>query len=289
MPELPEVENIAIGLRQRAVGECVEEVEVRRPGMIKGPNRGRWRRFLAGVAGSEITRVTRRAKRLILTCDTGMTLLFQLGMTGKFLLEPDQGGSADEMRRKHTQLVIHLEGGPDVQFIDTRRFGRLWLLDCLDPDDPDPAMEAAGMSRLGPEALQMRVAVFRRVLQADRPIKSLLLDQGRIAGLGNIYADESLFAAGIHPMRRCRGLTDDEALRLLREIKAVLRRAIRAGGTTFSDFRNAYGDMGRFRRRLKVYGRQGQPCHVCGCPVEKTVLAGRGTHFCPQCQTPAPK
>jgi len=284
LPELPEVENMAAGLRERIVGKRIERVEVRRPAMIKGPHRRRWRRFLADLAGDEVARVTRRAKRLIVTSDRGLTLLFQLGMTGKFLLERAWTARPDEVVGNHTHVVIHLQGGPDVQLIDTRRFGRLWLLDALDPDDPDPTMEAAGMGRLGPEALDMGITAFRRLLQANRPIKSLLLDQSRIAGLGNIYADESLFAAGVHPTRPCRHIGDDDTQRLLRRIKSVLRRAIRAGGTTFSDYRNPYGDMGRFRRRLKVYQRQGQPCPVCDRPIEKTVVAGRGTHFCRQCQ-----
>ncbi len=287
MPELPEVENMAVGLRERIVGKRVERIEVRRSAMVKGPHRRRWRRFLADLAGGEMACVMRRAKRLIVTSDAGLTLLFQLGMTGKFLLKQDRTARPDEMLRKHTQVVIHLQGGPDVQFVDTRRFGRLWLLDALDPDDPDPAMEAAGMSPLGPEALSMGIAAFRHLLQVDRPIKSLLLDQGRIAGLGNIYVDESLFAAGVHPTRRCRHIGDDDTQRLLRRIKSVLKRAIRAGGTTFSDYRTAYGDMGRFRRRLRVYQRQGQPCPVCGQLIEKTVVAGRGTHFCRQCQGPS--
>jgi formamidopyrimidine-DNA glycosylase len=111
-----------------------------------------------------------------------------------------------------------------------------------------------------------------------------LLDQSRIAGLGNIYVDESLWAAAIHPTRAGNSITAREAADLLREIKHVLRRAIRAGGTTFSDFRNIYGDMGRFRSRLKVYGRRGAPCPRCGGPLQRRVVAGRGTHFCPRCQ-----
>jgi len=284
LPELPEVENMAAGLREAIGGRRIERIEVRRPAIIKGPHRRRWRRFLGGAAGHGIECVTRRAKRLIVTSDNGLTLLFQLGMTGKFLLTRPRSAPADDMVRKHTQVIVHLQGGPSVQFIDTRRFGRLWLLDTLDPDDPDLAMETAGMGALGTEALSMGIAGFRRLMQADRPIKSLLLDQGRIAGLGNIYVDESLFAAGIHPARHCRQVSDDQMSRLLRAIKSVLRRAIRAGGTTFSDYRSAYGDMGRFRRRLRVYQRQGLPCPVCKIPIERMVLAGRGTHFCPQCQ-----
>lgn len=286
MPELPEVENIAAGLRQSITGEYLERIEVRRPGIIQGPHRRRWRRFLADVPGRKIACVTRRAKRLIITTDNGLTLLFQLGMTGKFLLAT-KPVEVDESA-KHTHVVLHLRGGRVVRFIDARRFGRLWLLDDLDPGVPDEAMRAAGMGPLGPEALAMGIDAFRRLLQTERLVKTLLLDQTRIAGLGNIYADEALFAAGIHPTRRCGTIDDVASQDLLRAIKSVLRRAIRAGGTTFSDYRSPYGDMGRFRRRLRVYGRQGEPCRACGATIEKIVVAGRGTHFCPACQPVAP-
>jgi len=288
LPELPEVENIAAGLRQAIEGERLECVEIRRSGIIKGPHRRRWRRFLADLAGHQVACVTRRAKRLIITSDNGLTLLFQLGMTGKFLLDLEETPSAAEALRKHTQVVLHLQGGLSVHFIDTRRFGRLWLLDGLDPDEPDEAMRAAGMGALGPEALEMGADAFRQVLRAQRPVKALLLDQGRIAGLGNIYADEALFGAGIHPTQCCCEIDDEAARRLLREVKSVLRRAIRAGGTTFSDYRSPYGDMGRFRRRLRVYQRQGESCRKCGTTIEKMVVSGRGTHFCPACQPTVP-
>jgi len=284
LPELPEVENIAAGLRDAVGGQLLERVELRRPGIILGPHRRGWRRFLKQVAGRRLARVTRRAKRLIIATDNELTLLFQLGMTGKFLLKPEETSTAPEAVRKHTQVVLHLADGPSVHFIDPRRFGRLWLLDGLDPDDPDEAMTAAGMSPLGPEAQGMRFNAFRELLGTARLVKTLLLDQTRIAGLGNIYADEALFDAGIHPTRHCCEIGDASAKALLRAIKSVLRRAIRAGGTTFSDYRSPYGDMGRFRRRLRVYGRQGEPCRSCGTTIEKIVVAGRGTHFCPACQ-----
>jgi hypothetical protein len=168
--------------------------------------------------------------------------------------------------------------------VDPRRFGRVWCLRDLDPKVPDAAMEAAGLTPLGPEALDLNPETFAALLQTNRPIKSLLLDQSRIAGLGNIYADESLWAACIHPARAGSSLTAAEAAVLLREIQKVLRRAIRAGGTTFSDFRNVYGDMGRFRNRLKVYGRQGEPCPRCGTTIQYLRASGRGTHICPRCQ-----
>jgi formamidopyrimidine-DNA glycosylase len=281
LPELPEVENIALGLEQALLGKTIARVRIFNAVIVKGPHQRRWRRFLAELTEQDIAYVGRRAKRLIITAQGGLTLLFQLGMTGKFMLHSQNGS---RQRHKHTHLVMELSDGPVVHFIDMRRFGRVWLLDDLDPHDADAAMAAAGLGPLGPEALEVQPQAFQRMLQASRPIKALLLDQSRIAGLGNIYADESLFGAGIHPAQVCSTLTADQAQRLCREIKRVLKRAIRAGGTTFSDYRNAYGDMGRFRRRLRVYGRTGLPCRRCTSPIQKSVIAGRGTHFCSRCQ-----
>ena len=284
MPELPEVENIALGLREVIVGKRIERVCVVLPAIVRGPYRRRWRRFLEELCGRRIERVTRRAKRLILTMEGDSALVFQLGMTGKFLLpaRDEPSGAAD--RHTHTRLVMTFADGRELHFIDVRRFGRVWCLRDLDPDAPDAAMEAAGMTPLGPEPLLVSRAAFAGALRSRRPVKALLLDQTRIAGLGNIYVDESLWAAGIRPDRSCASIAEDEAALLLREIKKVLRRAIRHGGTTFSDFRNPYGDMGRFRRRLKAYGRTGEPCKRCGTAIERHVVAGRGTHICPRCQ-----
>ena len=281
MPELPEVESIALGLRQLVVGKRIERILVRSPIIMRGPQRRRWRRFLDELMGRRVERVTRRAKRLILGLEGGSALVFQLGMTGKLLLPNSEKGMAPP---KHTRLIVSFTDATELFFVDTRRFGRVWCLASLDPDDPDTAMEAAGLTRLGPEPLSMKPETFAGILRSARPIKALLLDQTRIAGLGNIYVDESLWAARLHPARTCASLTTEEAATLLREIKSVLRRAIRAGGTTFSDFRNAYGDMGRFRARLRVYQRHGQPCKRCGTTLARLVIAGRGTHICPCCQ-----
>ena len=281
MPELPEVENIALGLKEAIADKRITRVRIFNSVIIKGPHQRRWRKFLAELTWQRIAFVGRRAKRLIISTDKGLTLLFQLGMTGKFLL---RDGSGSKPREKHTHLVMDMQDAPAVHFMDTRRFGRVWLLDDLDPAAPDGAMAAAGLGALGPEALDIGLRAFKRMLQVKRPIKTLLLDQSRIAGLGNIYVDESLFGAGIHPLTLCSEISEEKAGRLCREISRVLKQAIRAGGTTFSDYRNAYGDMGQFRRRLRVYGRAGQACRRCAEPIQKTVLAGRGTHFCAQCQ-----
>ena len=283
MPELPEVENIAMGLRQSILGRPIDKVACFSPVIIKGSRSEQWQSFLATFAGRSITSVTRREKRLILATTDQRALVFQLGMTGKFLLK-----QRSDDRHKHTHLVFSFPGDQELHYVDTRRFGRLWLFDCLDPQHPDAAMEAEGMGSLGPEALRLTSNRFHALLDSQRSIKTLLLDQTRLTGLGNIYADESLFASGIHPARSSRRIGSEEATTLLRQIKGVLRRAIRAGGTTFSDFENAYGDIGRFRKRLKVYGRQGEPCRSCCGPIERIVLAGRGTHICPRCQPQDP-
>ncbi len=285
MPELPEVENIALGLRQTLVGRQVERAWIGTPVIVRGPYRRRRRLFLRDLAGKRVMRVTRRAKRLILSLEGDLALVFQLGMTGKFLL-PDPQEAGAKSRPRHTRLVLSLHGGSNLLFVDPRRFGRVWPLRGLDPDAPDAAMEAAGLTPLGPEPLTLHPRAFAPLLQTPRPIKALLLDQSRIAGLGNIYVDESLWAAGIHPARPGDSVTAREAVNLLHEIKRVLRRAIRAGGTTFSDFRNIHGEMGRFRSRLRVYGRRDAPCPRCGTPIQRRVIAGRGTHFCPHCQNP---
>jgi formamidopyrimidine-DNA glycosylase len=284
VPEMPEVENIALGLRLVLVGKRAASVWVGSPIIVRGPERRRWRTFMAELTGRHIQSVSRRAKRLILTAEGNLALAFQLGMTGKFLL-PDPEESLAAVTPKHTRLILSFQDGTDLLFVDPRRFGRVWCLRDLDPGAPDATMEAAGLTPLGPEALDLNPRTFAALLRTNRPIKSLLLDQSRIAGLGNIYADESLWAACIHPARAGSSLTAAEGVALVREIQKVLRRAIRAGGTTFSDFRNVYGEMGRFSERLKVYGRQGEPCPRCGTPIQYLRASGRGTHICPRCQT----
>ncbi|MCL5279492.1 MAG: bifunctional DNA-formamidopyrimidine glycosylase/DNA-(apurinic or apyrimidinic site) lyase [Planctomycetes bacterium] len=280
---MPEVENIALGLRPVVVGRRVASVWVGSPIIVRGPERRHWRAFMAELTGRRIVSVARRAKRLILTAEGSLALVFQLGMTGKFLLpNPEEGIAA--ATPKHTRLILSFRDGTVLLFVDPRRFGRVWCLRDLDPEAPDATMEAAGLTPLGPEAFDLDPKSFAALLQTNRPIKSLLLDQSRIAGLGNIYADESLWAACIHPARAGSSLTVAEAATLLREIQKVLRRAIRAGGTTLSDFRNVYGNMGRFRNRLKAYGRQGEPCRRCGTPIQYLRVSGRGTHICPHCQ-----
>ena len=279
MPELPEVENIAAGLRGEIVGGRIVRVRLWQAGMVRGPYVGCWRRGVRALEGSRIEAVGRRGKRLIVATDGAVGLVVQLGMTGSLEL-----GAGGKRRAKHMHFAVGLEDGREVRFVDARRFGRLWFLPGLEVSRPDAAMEAGGMTRLGPEADEMGAAEFGRILEADRAVKGVLLDQGRIAGLGNIYVDESLFRAQVHPSRLARGVTGEEARRLRGAIRRVLREAIRHGGTTFSDFRNAYGERGHFLERLRVYGRAGQACKRCGRAIEVVRIAGRSSHYCPGCQ-----
>lgn len=278
MPELPEVESIAQGLRREIVGSTITSIVVRKPVIVAGPYRRRWR--LAGeiLEGRRICSVFRRAKRLVIVADGAFGLIVQLGMTGKFSLA---GGNTP--LAKHTHFIVNFLADRQLRFIDPRRFGRVWFLD-MAGSDVDAAMLAAGMTRLGPEPSDISLVQFRQILQSQRAVKSLLLDQIRIAGLGNIYADEALFAACIHPERPAASLTGGESAQLRRSVRSVLRRAVEAGGTTFSDFRNAYGEPGQFVKCLRVYQRTGMPCRKCRSLIERIVISGRSSHFCPQCQ-----
>lgn len=277
MPELPEVENIAQGLRHEITNFTITDVKVLKPVIVRYPSN--WRKTLYDVIGDDIVKVTRRGKRLIIALVNGSAILMQLGMTGKVIV-----AAANSPIPLHTHMRIHLCDGREIRFIDARRFGRVWFFPMLDFYHPDAQMQAAGMGRLGPEPFSITPKQFQRILQSGRTIKTLLLDQSRIAGLGNIYADESLFAAGIHPATPAAAIPPAPAERLRRKIKIILRRAIRHGGTTFLDYRNAYGEMGNFLKRLKVYQRTGLPCRLCRTPIVRMTLAGRSSHYCPQCQ-----
>lgn len=277
MPELPEVENIAKGLRSEIVGHRIRELVIGNPIIVKGSYLRSWRKAAVKETDGRITGAARRAKRLILFTEKDLAILVQLGMTGKFLFTKPE-------KEKHIRFYIKLSGGKNLWFIDVRRFGRVWFLEGLTEENMDEVMEQAGLGKLGPESDSIKAKEFQEILRCHRPIKNLLLDQAKIAGLGNIYADESLFAAGIHPASLACDLNPSQANKLRKSIQAILRLAIAHGGTTFSDFRNAYGDMGGFRKLLKMYRRTGEPCRKCKKAIERIQIGGRSTHFCPKCQ-----
>jgi len=279
VPELPEVENIAQSLRDEIIGLKIKDVCVRRPNIIRGAYMRQWRKAADKLINRAITAVTRRGKRLIIFTDSDLAILVQFGMTGKFLL-----GTNSVPLDKHTHFYINFMFDRQLRLVDPRRFGRVWFMEHPGQSNLDQTMLNAGMSKLGLEPFGVTARQFRQLLDSKRVIKTILLDQTRIAGLGNIYVDESLFRAGLHPGGIAADIEPAQAEKLRRAVVSVLKSAIIHGGTTFSDFRNAYGEMGRFRRRLKVYQRQGSPCPRCKTPIERMVIAGRGSHFCPECQ-----
>ena len=277
MPELPEVENIALGLAEVIPGKTVKNVDLRRADILYSPEGSNI--SIDIIKGLKVKSVSRRAKRLIISFSGGSALLIQLGMTGRFVITDPKA-----QLEKHAHLILDLSGNIQLRFIDHRRFGRIWIYPDLDIADPDLQMLAAGMGKLGPEPFDISLNEFKAILKSQRVVKNLLLDQTRIAGLGNIYADESLFAAGIHPETIASDVPEKQAADLLKSIKRILKKAILAGGTSFSDYRNAYGDMGNFVKMLKVYQRTGQKCKKCGSEIKKIVISNRSSHFCPDCQ-----
>ena len=274
MPELPEVETVRRGLRAAGLeGARMRDVDVRWPRTVSGMTPAAFARALRGRV---IRRLARRAKYLVAALDDGRHLLIHLRMTGQFHIEPP--GRAPE---RHDRLVLTLDDGRQVHFRDTRKFGRFWLTD-------DPRRHLA---KLGPEPLSkaFTAAVLRaRLAGRRRALKPLLLDQTVVAGLGNIYVDESLWLARLHPERRADTLTRDEIARLRAAIRDVLTRAVAANGTTLgsgaTNFYSVAGRRGRHADALQVFRRTGLPCPRCGRAIARMAVGGRGTHICPRCQ-----
>lgn len=270
MPELPEVETIARSLRGQIMGRVVARVHVRWPGAVATPPPDD---FIAAIQGRCIASVGRRGKFLVLALAPQGRLLVHLRMTGRLLWEAP-GGEAF-LPDKHTHVSIYFQDGGALHYRDPRKFGRLYWAQEAD--------EVVG--GLGPEPLDMSQETFTALLRARRrQIKPLLLDQHALAGLGNIYVDESLWRAGVHPLRRADTLAADEATRLYEAIRAVLAEAIANHGTTLRDYRTPGGDEGENQWALAVYGRAEEPCRRCGQPIQRIVVGSRGTHLCPHCQ-----
>lgn len=271
MPELPEVEVIRRGLEPLIRGRRFAKPELLFPGAVRYPSPEDFRRRLARrrVAGLE-----RKGKYLLVRLERG-ELVAHLRMTGR-LIYREQGAIADP----HLRAALPFEGGGALFFSDMRKFGGLWLL------DNKAERSFTGMHRLGPDILEEVDRARFLSLVRKRPrarIKPLLLDQHFLAGLGNIYVDESLFHSGIHPCREAASLTREEIIGLYRSVRAVLEEGIRYGGTSSRDYRDARGEQGVYQHRLAVYGRKGLSCR-CGAEIRRIVVAGRGTYYCPQCQ-----
>lgn len=270
MPELPEVETTCRGLRPYMEGQRLQAWHVREP-RLRWPIDPTWP---ARVAGQRVLQITRRAKYMIVHLEHGQ-LLTHLGMSGQFRVLPDPTVPP----AKHDHCDWQLGNGTLIRYRDPRRFGAmLWTTDWENH---------ALISRLGPEPLgaEFTGATLHSACQnRSSPIKSAIMDAALVVGVGNIYANEALFLAGIHPLRRANRISRARCERLAAAIKSVLTNAIAQGGTTLRDYLSATGESGYFRIELKAYGRTGQPCVQCQTPLLEKRLAGRSTVYCKRCQ-----
>ncbi len=273
MPELPEVETIRQQLEALVSGAGILGGTVYLPKVIRQPSP---EVFADLISNRKILSVTRRGKYLLFGLSGGYTLVIHLRMTGQLICEKEGAPPP-----RHTHLILHLERDRRLRFTDLRQFGRVWLLPASD------TRSQAGMEKLGPEPLSPEFTetyFATRLKNSRRSLKPLLLDQQVVAGIGNIYADEALHHAGLHPNRRADGLNSREAKALYRAVKEVLREGVSHRGTSIRNYLDAEGRAGRHQDFLKVHNRAGRPCPRCGSTIEKIKCGGRGTCFCPSCQ-----
>src|SRR5580692_7589755 len=287
MPELPEVETIARGLANRVTGDVIESVWL---GSKPEPLKSTASEIVATLESKRIGAVRRVGKHIVFDLENGRRAsspvkrkssqksskasesqssaqwIVHLGMTGRMLVcDPDQA------IEKHTHAVAKLASGRELRFVDPRRFGRLSV--------------GHGFEAAGSEPLEVELDPFIKLFRGrNTPMKSALLNQKLLRGVGNIYADEGLFRAGIRPRRRAKSITREELTRLYAAIQKVLKEAIALGGSSVSDYVDAGGEEGFFQLQHRVYGREGEPCLVCKTPIKRVVIAGRSSHYCPNCQ-----
>ena len=271
MPELPEVETTVRDLKPQLIGRTIVTATIRWKRTIAVP---RARAFGRDVCGYTITDITRRAKYLrfhLRKDDTIRYLFVHLRMTGGFRIDP-----CHAPRDKHMHVLFQLDDGRELRFRDTRKFGRMWFVED----------QVLVIGKLGPEPLEIKEKDFVALFTGKRrQLKPLLLDQTFIAGLGNIYVDESLWYARLHPLRSGDSLTRAERVRLYHAIQRVLTRAIAVGGTSIDImYTRVNGASGGFQDSLRAFDREKRPCRRCGTPILKTTVGQRGTHYCPKCQ-----
>ena len=293
MPELPEVETVARGLDKNIAGEVIESVWLgSKPEPLKSPPA----EIAAVLEQSKIVHVRRVGKHIVFDLEKGVSgprlaskrstrsrdteaertrgqWIVHLGMTGRLLI-----ASPDVEVDKHTHAILKLASGRELRFVDPRRFGRLAVVRI-------EAQDGTGFAAPGSEPLDARIEHFISLFRHRKtPIKSALLNQKLLSGVGNIYADEALFRAKVRPRRRASSLTQAELKKLHTGLLAVLREAIKAGGSSINDYVDAEGQAGFFQLKHRVYGREGKPCFVCKTPIKRVIIAGRSSHYCPHCQ-----
>jgi formamidopyrimidine-DNA glycosylase len=273
MPELPEVETIARGLDQRVAGDVIESVWL---GEKPEPLKSSAEEIAEALESKTISSVRRVGKHIVFDLNPTKNgtrqspketqWIVHLGMTGSLRVS-----SPESQVEKHTHAILRLASGRELRFVDPRRFGRLSVIEKF--------------AAPGAEPLDISFEDFAALFHNRKtPIKSALLNQKLLSGVGNIYADEALFRAKIRPRRRAASLTRDELRRLHSSLQKVLREAIRAGGSSISDYVDANGEEGFFQLKHRVYGREGKPCFTCKTPIKRVVIAGRSSHYCPHCQ-----
>lgn len=287
MPELPEVETVRRGLTPVLEGAVIVEAQVNRPDL-------RWPfpdRMAERLTGAKVVRLRRRSKYILADLSTGETLIIHLGMSGRMIISMGEGTRdapgvfhhAHPAPEKHDHVILDTDAGARITFNDARRFG---AMDLAPTDQADTHWLLKG---LGPEPLgnAFHEDHLTQAFQGKRtPVKSALLDQRIVAGLGNIYVCEALFRAGISPLRHAGRISHSRIARLVAEIRNVLAEAIEAGGSSLRDYRQADGDLGYFQHNFRVYGREGEACQTPDCPgiIRRKVQSGRSSFYCPVCQ-----
>jgi formamidopyrimidine-DNA glycosylase len=285
MPELPEVETIARGLQKTIVGKRIQDIRTICPDVVKQPPRI----FHNELLRRKVKGVRRRGKYLLIDLSGGKTLLVHLGMTGNFLfaqcLSKQTRRSSGHKKQveqfdKHDHVVFEFTcGEKQLRYNDQRKFGKMKVFNTGEEES------VPELRRLGPEALEVDPYGFVGIFKSRKTkIKSALLNQQIIAGLGNIYADESLFEARINPTQITNTISERKLRDLHHAVKKVLRKAIRAGGSSIDNYLNVDGEIGRFQLQHKVYGREGEPCKKCGAKIKRIKISQRSSYFCPRCQ-----
>jgi formamidopyrimidine-DNA glycosylase len=271
MPELPEVETIARGLQKTVVGKKIKSINIIFPGIVKQDTK----KFRKNTEKTKIINVKRRGKYILIDLSNGKTILAHLGMTGNFLLVKSSSPAT-----KHDHLIVRFyENHKELRYNDQRKFGKLKSFPTCKEEN------ISELKKLGPESLNISASDFTNLFQKRKGrIKSALLNQQIIAGLGNIYADESLFEAKIHPSQKIEQLTFPQLRKLHQAIQKILKKAIKAGGSSIENYYNVNGEIGSFQLQHKVYGREGLPCKRCGTKIKRIKISQRSSYFCPKCQ-----
>ncbi|MFC1651988.1 DNA-formamidopyrimidine glycosylase [Patescibacteria group bacterium] len=282
MPELPEVTTIVEGLKEKMIGKKITDIFCDHQKMIKQET---FESLKKKTQGAKIISVKRRAKYIIIELDNDLSVIIHLRMTGHLLYRPlDKSKYSKAFHDPYNQFVhfsLKLDDNHELAFSDLRKFGTVEIMAILEVKNYFENKE------IGPEPLDKSFTyeVFlERINRKKSVIKQVLLDQTIIAGIGNIYADEILFAAGIHPKRKVNQLNGTELKKIYNAIKNILKKAVELRGTSVSDFRDVSGEKGSFGETLNAYRQTGKPCSKCGTKIERIVVGQRGTHFCPKCQ-----